>query len=101
MRVAAARSTETGIQSHDPAVLAINVHGAWLKRTRSGLRYRRESVRVVQIERISPAPITRKQNGTQGLPQARFRAHLGNEAPNQEAQRRQLNSSPKEEILDI
>src|SRR2546422_577575 len=45
MRVAAACPTETRIQSHDPAVLAINVHGAtpnrWSRRQwRTHLRAR-------------------------------------------------------------
>ena len=98
MRVAAACSTEAGIQSYDPAILAINVHGASLQRTWRGVRYCRESIRVVQEEPVSPAPLARKRDGTQGLPQARVRADLGNEAQNKEAKGRQLGSHPTKEV---
>ena len=81
----AACSTEARIQSHDPAVLAVNVHGATLQGTRRGVPCCRESVGVVQEKPISPAPLARKRDGTQSLPQTRLRADLGNEAQNQEA----------------
>ncbi len=86
----AACSTEARIQSYDPAVLAVNVHGATLQRTRRGVGRCRESVGVVQEKPISPAPLARQRNGTQSLPQTRLPAHVGNEAQNQEAQRRHL-----------
>src|SRR5438128_11639139 len=84
MRVAATCSTQARIQSHDPALPAIDVHGTSLKRTWRRLRCRRESIGVVQEEPVSPAPLARQRDGTQGLPQAWFRAHLGNEAQNQQ-----------------
>ena len=90
MRVAAACPTEAGIQSHDPAILAVNVHGASLQRTWRCVRRCRESARVVQKEPVSPASPSCQRNGTQSLPQTRLRADMGNEAQNQEAQRRQL-----------
>src|SRR6266568_3215320 len=90
MRVATACSTEAGIQSHDPALLAVNVHGASLQRTWRRLRCCRESIGVVQKEPVSPASPACQRDGTQGLPQTRVRADMGNEAQNQEAQRRQL-----------
>ena len=98
MRVAAACSTEAGIQSYDPAILAINVHGASLQRTWRGVRYCRESIRVVQEEPVSPAPLARKRDGTKGLPQARVRADLGNEAQNKEAKGRQLECPSTKEV---
>src|SRR2546427_4725106 len=98
MRVAAACSTEAGIQSHDPALPAIDVHGASLQRTWRRLRCRREGIGVVQEEPVSPAPLARQRDGTQGLPQAWFRADLGNEAQDQETQRRQLGSHSAKEV---
>ena len=98
MRVATACPTEARIQSHDPAILAINVHGAALQRTWRGVRYCRESVRVVQEEPVSPAPLARKRDGTKGLPQARVRADLGNEAQNKEAKGRQLECPSTKEV---
>src|SRR2546428_13696094 len=98
MRVAATCSTQAGIQSHDPALAAIGVHGTSLKRTRSGGRCCRESIGVVQEEQVSPAPPARQRDGTQGLALAWFRAHLGNEAQNQETQRRQLGSHSAKEV---
>src|SRR5712691_23842 len=97
-RVAAASSTEAGIQAHDPAVLAVNVHGASLQRTWRRLGCCRESIGVVQEEPVSPAPLARKRDGTQGLPQAWLRAYMGNEAQNQETQRRQLGSHSAKEV---
>src|SRR2546425_5951865 len=98
MRVAAACSTQARIRSHDPAILAINVHRATLQRAWRGLRCCRESAGVVQEERVSPAPLARERDGTQGLPQARLRANLGNEAQNQETQRRQLGFHSAKEV---
>jgi len=95
--VAAASSTEARTQAHDPAILAVNVHGASLPRTWRRLRCRRESIGVVQKEPVFPAPLARERNGTQGLPQAWLRAYMGNEAQNQEAQRRQLGSDSTKE----
>src|SRR2546426_6596997 len=90
MCVAAACSTEARIQSHDPAILAVNVYGASLQRTWRGVRCCRESIGVVQEERVFPAPLARERDGTQSLPQAWLRAYMGNEAQNQKAQRGQL-----------
>src|SRR5438094_9806638 len=90
MRVATACPTEARIQSHDPALLAINVHRATLQRTWRGVRYCRESIGVVQKEPVSPASPACQRDGTQGLPLTRVRADMGNEAQNQEAHRRQL-----------
>ena len=88
--MAAACSTEARIQSHDPAIFAIDVHGASLQRTRRSLWHRRESVGVVQKDPVSPASPACQRDGTQGLHQTRVRADMGNEAQNQEAHRRQL-----------
>ena len=94
----AACSTEAGIQSYDPAVLAVNVHGASLQRTWRGVGCCRESVGVVQEKQISAAPLARQRDGTQSLPQTRLRANLGNEAQNQEAQRRQLTGQLRKKL---
>src|SRR6266446_2812131 len=99
MRVAAACPTEAGIQSHDPAVLAVNVHGASLQRPRRSLRHCRESVGVVQKEPVSPASPPCQRDGTQGLPQTRVRADMGNEAQDQEAQRRQLTGQLRKSLV--
>src|SRR5437879_12308659 len=94
MRVAATCSTQARIQSHDPALPAINVHGTSLKRTWRRLRCRRESIGVVQVEPVSPAPLARQRDETKGLPHAWFRALMGNEAQNPETYRTQIGTDP-------
>src|SRR3989442_15986727 len=98
MRVAATCSNHARIQSQDPALPAIDVQGTSHKRSWRSLRCRRESIGEVQEEPVSPAPLARQRDGTQSLPQAWFFAHLGNEAQNQETQRRQLGSHSAKEV---
>src|SRR5438094_10061117 len=76
MRVAAACPTEARIQSHDPAILAVNVHGASLQRPQRSVRYSRESIGVVQKVPVTPASLACQRDVTQGLPQTRVRADL-------------------------
>jgi len=80
--VASAYSANARLRPDATAIPALDVHRTKIERSRRRLRHRERGCKLDSIEQISPAPPSRRRDGSRSVCQTRIQEDLGNEAEN-------------------